>query len=150
MLGARSSEFQRKFRRPRLLLFGPVFLVFLVSVNHARGADPATPKYDAHTETKMKGTIEDITLPPSGHDKDIVHLVMKNGADTVDIYLCPKSFLDDMGVAFSKGDEITVTGSKVKQGDNDLVLAREAERGNDTLVLRDDKGTPVWMWNSKK
>ncbi|PYV80725.1 MAG: hypothetical protein DMG93_18110 [Acidobacteria bacterium] len=75
---------------------------------------------------------------------------MKNGADTVEIYLCPKSFLDDMGFTFSKGDEITVTGSKVKQDGTDLVLAKQTERGNDTLVLRDDKGAPVWMWSSKK
>jgi hypothetical protein len=124
--------------------------MFLMGTRNAQGADPAVPKYDSHTETKMKGTVEDVTLPASGHEKDIVHLVMKNATETVDIYLCPKSFLDDMGVAFSKGDEITVTGSKVKQGETEEVLAKQAERGNDTLVLRDDKGTPVWMWNSKK
>jgi hypothetical protein len=124
--------------------------MFLVGTRNAQGADPAAPKYDSHTETKMKGTVEDVTLPASGHEKDIVHLVMKNATETVDIYLCPKSLLDDMGVAFSKGDEITVTGSKVKQGETEEVLAKQAERGNDTLVLRDDKGTPVWMWNSKK
>jgi hypothetical protein len=45
--------------------------------------------------------------------------------DTADVYLCLKSFLDDMGVSFSKGDEIALTGSKVKQGEADLILARE-------------------------
>jgi hypothetical protein len=42
--------------------------------------------------------------------------------DTVDVYLCPKSFLDDMGVSFSTGDEITLTGSKVEQGGAELIL----------------------------
>ena len=125
-------------------------LALIFVANYAYSSDPNTPKYDAQTETKMKGTIEDITLPPSGHEKDIVHLVLKNGADTIDVYLCPKSFLDDMGVAFTKGEEITVTGSKIKAGDASLVLAKQAERGNDTLVLRDDKGNPVWAWSSKK
>jgi len=137
-------------RRPVLLIVGVALLLFSVAARNAQAADPAAPKYDAQTETKMKGTVEDVTLPASGHEKEIVHLVMKNGTETVDIYLCPKSFLDDMGVAFSKGDEITVTGSKVKQGEGEEVLAKQAERGNDTLVLRDDKGTPVWAWNSKK
>ena len=145
-----SPAFPRVLHRSSPAIIAGVLLMFFVGVDYARAADPATPKYDAQTETKMKGTIEDVTLPASGHEKDIVHLVMKNGSDTLDIYLCPKSFLDDMGVAFSKGDEITVTGSKVKQGDTELVLAKQAERGNDTLVLRDDKGTPIWMWNSKK
>ena len=74
---------------------------------------------------------------------------MKNGTEIVDVYLCPKSFLEEMGVGFSKDDEIAVTGSKVKQGGADLVLAREVVKGNDTLVLRDDKGNPVWSWQRK-
>lgn len=107
-------------------------------------AQHSAPKYDATTETKMKGTIEELKLPDKGHDKEIVHLVMKNGDETVDIYLCPKSFMDDMGVSFSKGDEISFTGSKVKQDGSDMVLARQVSKGQDTLILRDDKGNPVW------
>jgi hypothetical protein len=150
MLGVRHFSFLRISRKSSPLVVVAAFLVFSVGTRTARGADPAIPKYDAQTETKMKGTIEDVTLPATGHEKGIVHLVMKNGTETVDIYLCPKSFLDDMGIAFSKGDEITVTGSKVKQGESETVLAKQAEKGNDTLVLRDDKGNPVWAWSSKK
>jgi hypothetical protein len=64
----------------------------------------------------------------------------------VDVYLCPKSFFDDMGMSFAKGDEIAITGSKVKQGETDLILAREIVKGNDTFALRDGKGEPVWSW----
>lgn len=132
--------------RKRLLIPSSVLLVLLASLAVPMRAADAGPKYDSHTESKFKGTIDDVTLPPAGHEKEIVHLVMKNGTDTVDVYLCPKSFLDDMGVNFSKGEEITVTGSKVKQGANDVFLAKQTENGNDTLVLRDDKGNPVWIW----
>jgi hypothetical protein len=102
------------------------------------------PKYDVHTETKMKGTVEEVKLPPKGSEKEVAHLLVKTGTDTADVYLCPKSFLDDMGVSFSKGDEIALTGSRVKQGEADLILAREVVKGADTLVLRDEKGNPVW------
>jgi hypothetical protein len=102
------------------------------------------PKYDLKAETKMKGTVEDVILPPKGSEKEIAHLSVKTGTDTVDVYLCPKSFLDDMGVSFNKGDEIAITGSRVKQGEADLILAREVVKGTDTLVLRDAKGNPVW------
>ncbi len=95
----------------------------------------------------MKGTVEELKLPPKGSEKEIAHLLVKNGTDTVDVYLCPKSFFDDMGMGFNKGDEITLTGSKVKQGEADLILAREVVKGNDTFVLRDDKGIPVWSWH---
>jgi hypothetical protein len=94
----------------------------------------------------MKGAVEEMKLPPKGSEKEVAHLLVKTGTDTVDVYLCPKSFLDDMGVSFSKGDEIALTGSKVKQGEADLILAREVVKGSDTLVLRDDKGNPVWSW----
>jgi len=109
-------------------------------------AETGPPKYDLHTETKMKGTVEEVKLPPKGSEKEVVHLLMKNGEDIVDLYFCPKSFMDDMGVSFSKGDEVAFTGSKVKYGGADLVLAREVVKGSDTLVLRDDKGNPVWNW----
>ena len=105
---------------------------------------PSLPKYDLQTEAKIKGTIEEVKLPPKRSAKEIVHLLLKNGPDTMDVYLCPKSFMDEMGMDFTKGDEITLTGSKVKQGETDLVLARELVKGNNTFVLRDAKGGPVW------
>jgi hypothetical protein len=112
--------------------------------NHTASASP--PKYDLKTEAKFKGTVADLQLPPKGSEKEIAHLVLKNGADAVDVYLCPQAFLADMGFSFSKGDEIALTGSNVKQGEADLILAREVVKGSDTLVLRDEKGSPVWSW----
>jgi sporulation protein YlmC with PRC-barrel domain len=100
------------------------------------------PKYDLGTEAKMKGTVAEVKLPPQKNE--IVHLLVTAGTETVDVYLCPKAFLDDMGVSFAKGDDVAITGSKVKSDGADLVLAREVLKGTDTLVLRDDKGNPVW------
>jgi hypothetical protein len=95
----------------------------------------------------MKAKVDDVKLPPKGSQKEVVHLLAKDGADVVDVYLCPQSFLDDMGVSFSKGDDIALTGSKVKQNGADLILAREVVKGDMTLVLRDGKGDPVWSWH---
>ena len=119
-------------------------LLLVASLVAQKTPKPSPPKYDLHTEVKIKGTIEEVKLPPKGSEKEIVHLLVKNGTDSVDVYLCPKSFFDDMGMDFSKGDEITLTGSRVKQGETDLVLAREVVKGNNTFVLRDAKGDPVW------
>ena len=110
-------------------------------------AQTGTPKYDAATEAKFKVTVEDLKLPSKGNEKNAAHLLVKIGTDTMDVYLCPKSFLDDMGASFAKGDEVTVTGSKIKQEGSDLILAREVVKGTDTLLLRDDKGKPVWNWH---
>ena len=119
----------------------PSVLIFFSALLFAQNG---APKYDASTETKMKGTVEDLKIPVKGHEKEIVHLVMKTGDQTWDIYLCPKSFIDEMGVTFSKGDEISFTGSKITLGGSEMMLAREVVKGQDTLVLRDDKGKPVW------
>jgi hypothetical protein len=110
-------------------------------------AQVGPPKYDVATEAKFKVTVQDMKLPAKGKEKDVAHLMVTSGADTIDIYLCPKSFLDDMGATFAKGDEVTITGSKIKQDGSDVILAREVVKGTDTLMLRDDKGKPVWNWH---
>ena len=132
----------------RRILFLAVFVASLcvLPARAQKRPEPTSPKYDLHTETKIKITVEEVKLPPKGSEKEVAHLQVKSGADSLDVYLCPKSFLDDMGVSFSKGDEIALTGSKVKRGEADLILAREVVKGSDTLVLRDDKGNPVWSW----
>jgi hypothetical protein len=117
--------------------------IFAVATASAQKDKP--PKYDLQTEAKMKGVVEELKLPPKG--SEIAYLLVKDGADTLDVYLCPKSFLDDMGVSFSKGAGIALIGSKVKDNGADLILAREVVNGNDTVVLRDDKGNPVWVWH---
>ena len=127
-----------------------VFSLLGSITKQAQAGEPAPPKYDVQTETKIQGAIQDVTMPATGHEKEVVHLVVKVGNDSINVYLCPKSFLDEMGMEFHQGDEIVVTGSKVKHEDADIVLARQAQKGQDTLVLRDDKGNPVWVWNTKK
>jgi hypothetical protein len=125
-----------------------IVLAAVAAAGPAASAQSSLPKYDLATETKMKGTIQELKLPEKGA-KEAARLTLKSGDTTVDVYLCPKSFLDDMGSNLAKGDEVNLTGSKVKQDGTDLILAREVSKGSDTLVLRDDKGKPVWDWGHK-
>ena len=106
--------------------------------------DSSPPKYDLHTETKVKGAVDEINPLPFGSRKDFTELVLKSGDDKIHVYLCPKPFQDEMGITFAKGDEIAVTGSKIKQDASDIILVRELVKGTDTLMFRDDKGNPVW------
>ncbi len=125
----------------------PLFLLLLVIPALAQKTeqkDSSPPKYDLHTEMKTKGVVDEVNLLPFGTRKDFTELVIKSGDDKVHIYVCPKPFQEEMGISFSKGDEIAVTGSKVKQETSDVILAREMVKGTDTLMFRDDKGNPVW------
>jgi hypothetical protein len=94
--------------------------------------------------------VDEVKLFPLGIRRDFTELIIKSGDDKVHIYVCPKPFQEEMGISFSKGDEIAVTGSKVKQETADVILARELVRGADTLLFRDDKGKPGWDWRTGK
>jgi len=129
----------------------PVFLCVTTGLaQETPRRDSSPPKYDSKTEMKTKGIVEETKLFTLGTRKDFVELIVKSGEDKVSIYVCPKPFQEEMGITFSKGDEIAVTGSKVKQEESDVVLARELVRGTDTLLFRDDKGNPVWDWKTGK
>ena len=106
--------------------------------------DSSLPKYDLRAETKTKGVIDEVNLLSLGTRKDFMELIIKNGDDKIHIYVCPKPFEEEMGISFSKGDQITVTGSKAKYEGADVILARELVKGEDTLLFRDAKGTAVW------
>ena len=68
----------------------------------------APPKYDPATETTVKGTVGELKLVRPTGGKPIAYLVTKTGPDkekdTVQVFLCPKRFLDQTGIAF-KTDE---------------------------------------------
>jgi len=110
----------------------------------------ALPKYDTHTEMKTKGVVDEVNVLPLGTNKDFIELVTKSGDDKMHIYVCPKTFQEELGISFSKGDAIAVTGSKVKLEAGDVILARELIKGTDTLMFRDDKGAPVWNLRTGK
>ena len=105
-------------------------------------------KYDSATETTIKGTVGELKLVPPTGGKPIAYLVTKTGPDkekdTIDIFLCPKSFLDQLGISFTADETVEVKGSKVKRDGTDLILAREMVKGRETLTFRFPDGKPAW------
>ncbi len=124
-----------------------VVLVLAVPVAFAQKQDNGDhPKYDRTKEVTLKGSVEEIKEVPGPKGEVGITLMLKTGGDVVEVRLCPQSFLKEFEVEFAKGDELQITGAKVKAGEKDIVLAREIVRGNTTLVLRDKQGAPVWTW----
>ena len=123
-------------------------LALLLALVATSAFSQAPPKYDKTTETKVKGTVSELRLVPPTGAKPIAYLSTKTGPDkdkdVVQIFLCPKKFLDDMGVTFKAEDSIEVTGSKVKQDGSDLILAREVVKDGETLTFRFQDGKPAW------
>lgn len=108
----------------------------------------APPKYDPSTETTLKGTVEELKMVPPTGPKPIAYLVTKTGPDkekdSVQVFLCPKSFLDELGIAFKADESVQIIGSKVKRDGADLILAREIVKGGETLTFRFQDGKPAW------
>ena len=127
---------------------GPIFNHFLklaaVTFLTTAAFSQAPPKYDPATETTFKGVVEQVKLVPPTGGKPFAYLVLKGSPDAVQVFLCPKKFLDDIGVEFKADEQIEVTGSKVKQDGADLTLAREVVKGGETLTFRFKDGKPAW------
>ena len=137
----------------RILLPGALSLVFCLNIGicqNSSGNNNSSPKYDLKAETKINGAVEETKLFEFATRKDFVELVIKSNEGKVVVYVCPKPFQDELGISFTKGEAITITGAKVKQEESEVILARELVKGQDTILLRDDKGNPVWNLRTGK
>jgi len=125
-----------------------VLLLVAVSLLTTFAFSQAPPKYDPATETTLKGTVEELKLVPASGPKPVAYLVTKTGPDkdkdAVQVFLCPKSFLDQLGISFKADESIQVIGSKVKTDGAELILAREIVKGGETLTFRFQNGKPAW------
>jgi len=109
-------------------------------------ANGTAPKYDKTKEVKLRGTVMDVRdyeCPISGTMGAHVTLKVQDGS-TIELHLAATKYVKSYEMVFNKGDEIEVTGSKVKFNGADTILAREITRGQDSFVFRDENGKPVW------
>jgi DNA/RNA endonuclease YhcR with UshA esterase domain len=73
------------------------------------------------------------------------HLTLKLAdGKTIEVHVATTQFLKAYELIFKSGDQVEVTGSKVKFQGVDTIFAREIKRGNEIMVLRDKGGQPVW------
>ncbi|MBS1853484.1 MAG: hypothetical protein JST79_21510 [Acidobacteria bacterium] len=106
----------------------------------------AVPKYNKATEAVFKGVVQEVRerhCPISGSLGEHFLLKVADGS-TIEVHITTVKFMKDYGFSFAKGDEVEVTGSKVKFEGVDTILAREIKRGNDVFAFRDKDGNPVW------
>lgn len=109
-------------------------------------AQQAAPKYDPAAEQVFKGSVEEVRdrQCPMSHSVGS-HVVLKLGdGSLIEVHLAPAKFVKVYELTFAKGDQLEVTGTKVKFEDVDTIFAREVKRGNDVFVFRDKEGHPVW------
>ena len=82
---------------------------------------------------------------PANSSLSGIHLIVKSPAQVFDVHLGPAKFIQQFEIRFAKGDEVRVTGSKVKTASGvHVVLAREVRKESATLSCRRAKGEPNW------
>jgi hypothetical protein len=113
-------------------------------------APMSAPRYDTATETTLTGTVEAVTQVTGRHGWHGTHLTLKTEKETVDVHVGPSWFLDHKHFALAKGDEVEVSGSRVKYSDGEALIAREIKKGDQILVLRNAQGLPLWSRGSRR
>lgn len=101
--------------------------------------------YDPSTEVTAKGTVEHVRQVTGRRGWWTgTHVTVKTAKETLDVHVGPSWSLAKKKFTLAKGDQIEVTGSKIKYQGADALIAREVKKGKQILVLRNAQGIPEW------
>ena len=141
-----------------LALFAPPRTIAQMGSGGGPGRSTRGPVYDPSTETTVKGTVEEVQQltgkPVPGPNETMwnmcprgwsgTHLILTTDQGTLAVHVGPTAYLTSKNFSISMGDELTITGSKVRYLGSDFLIAREITKGGQVLTLRDTKGFPLW------
>ncbi|MFY9608846.1 MAG: DNA-binding protein [Blastocatellia bacterium] len=116
----------------------------VVFAQQQTGQRKGMPRYDPATEATVTGIVQEVKQVAGSARWSGTHLTLDTDAGAFDVHVGPSAFLTEKGFTFAKGDQIEVTGSKVKYEAGDALIARVVKKGGKVLTLRDAKGFPVW------
>jgi hypothetical protein len=120
-------------------------LVLMVAMGVRASAQMAPMTYDLRTEATLTGTVDDVMTVPGTGPMSGTHLALKTKTETIHVMLGPTAFVEKQGVAFAKGDQVSVVGSRIKGQGFEAILARTVTKGRQTITLRDEDGAPRWQ-----
>lgn len=127
-------------------------------MGQSMGQSTRMPRYDTSTVVTINGTVQEVQEATMRSGKmgrmssmgyAGLHLIVKTGKETSTVLAGPSWFTKDKGFSFSKGDEVKVTGSRVKYDGTEAIIAREIKKGGKTLTLRNEKGVPKWSRSAR-
>lgn len=98
--------------------------------------------YNAGSEVTVRGTVREVrefTCPVSENEIGR-HLMLDTPDGIVLVHLAPARIMRSHNLAFSAGEQLQVTGSRVRISGSQGLIAREITKGNEVYVLRDPEG----------
>lgn len=131
------------------ILFVVTALALMVSTTCAqkRRGGQGMPQYDTATEVTLPGTITKVETHTGKMGWNGTHLVVNFGSETLPVHVGPSNYLVQQGFSFAEGDQIEVTGSRIKLDGTDVLIAREIKKADKVLTLRNSQGIPAWSRN---
>jgi hypothetical protein len=138
-------------RTSRYLLLVLVALFAVVTTFAlAQGPGRAGRMYDPSTETTVQGMVEKVTEIAGRRGWPGTHLALRTENGTYDVHVGPSDYVSTNGFVFAAGDQIEVTGSKVKLAGADTMIAREIKKDGKVLTLRNRQGIPNWSGGRRR
>ncbi len=138
----------------KFYLAAAIVLVFAGNIYSQNGWGPGSKYnrlYDVKTIETANGSV--VSIDQVSPDKNMstgVHLLLNTANGNISVHLGPSWYIDNQEIQINKGDNITVTGSKVTYNGDQVIIAKEIVKGDQVLKLRDDNGYPVWSgWRNK-
>jgi hypothetical protein len=118
-------------------------LLMVLGVNLRGPLPQGAALYDPATEVMVSGVVTELReyACPVSEGELGDHVMLRTSDGLIQVHLAPGRVMRKQKLSFAVGDQLTVTGSKVKRlGKNDII-AREITRGNEDYILRDRTGT---------
>ncbi len=113
-----------------------------------RGRGPADGQggrwYDPTTEVTLTGTVDEVLLQAGRGGATGLHLQVSDEGETFDVHVGPTFYLFPEGLEVLKGDQVSVTGSKIVVDGAPALIVKEISKGDFAITLRDEIGLPVW------
>ena len=118
-----------------------VLLILGVSFRRPLPAQGAA-LYNPSTEATLKGVVSEVQTfaCPVSEGEMGSHLMLKTNDGRVLVHLAPGRVMRTQKLKFAPGDQITVTGSRVRVLSSNDLIAREITRAGEAYVLRDQTG----------
>jgi hypothetical protein len=131
---------------PALLLIFALLVAGAPLLAQQNQSNAAVPKYDPAAETIVKGTVDEVRDRQCALSHGVGSHVMLKLADgkLIEAHIAPAKFVKAYDLAFNKGDQLEITGTKVNFEGVETIFAREIKRGSDTFAFRDKEGRPIW------
>jgi len=73
-----------------------------------------------------------------------MHLALMTENETIHVHVGPPEYPANQRMTFSRGDQVIVTGSRIKGKGFEAVLARTVTKGDAVITLRGEHGMPRW------